>query len=129
MGPSNFSLTLRQSRFDEFFFMILEGLCERTRGGQARCVRTGKPGLLDPKGIPGAEDYRSFDDILQLPNIAWPGIGLAQPERIFVDLADLLARFLRVALHEVLDQHRNVFLSVPKRRYVDGEDVQPVKEI
>ncbi len=40
-------------------------------------------------------------------------IGLAQLERIFVDFADLLSGLLRVALHEVLDQHRNVFLSVP----------------
>jgi hypothetical protein len=81
------------------------------------------------KGIPSAEDYKSLGDILQLTNIAWPRIGLAQPERIFVDLADLLARHLRVVLHEVLDQHRNVFLAVPKRRHVDGENIQPVEEV
>ena len=40
----------------------------------ARYVLACKPGLIDPKGIPGAEDYGSLDDILQLTNIAWPMI-------------------------------------------------------
>ena len=28
--PCNFSLTFRESRFDEFLLMVLKGLCERT---------------------------------------------------------------------------------------------------
>jgi hypothetical protein len=68
---------------------------------------------MGPKGIPSAEDYGSLDDILQLTNIACPMIGLAKLERVFVDLADLLSRLLRIALPEVLDQHWNVFFSVP----------------
>lgn len=32
------------------------------------------PGLIDPKGIPGAEDYGPLDDILQLTNVSRPRI-------------------------------------------------------
>jgi hypothetical protein len=56
-----------------------------------------------------AQNYRSPDDILQFTNISRPRIGLTKLERIFVDLGDLFSRLLRVALHKILDQHRNVF--------------------
>src|SRR3984893_5754974 len=56
-------------------------------------------------------------------------IGLAKRERVFVDLADLLSRLLRIALHEVFDQHRNVFLQVPERRHINRENIQPVEQV
>src|SRR5438034_664244 len=48
---------------------------------------------------------------------------------MFFYFCDLLSGLLCVPLHEVLDQHRNVFLSVSKRRHVDRENIQPVEEV
>jgi hypothetical protein len=45
--------------------------------------------------------------------------------KVFFNFADLLSRLLRIALHEGLEQHRNIFFSVPETRYVDRENVQP----
>jgi hypothetical protein len=56
-------------------------------------------------------------------------IGLASGERVLVDLGDLLPCFVSVALHEVLDQHRNVFFPFPERRHIDWENIQPVEEV
>src|SRR5260370_39815248 len=41
----------------------------------------------------------------------------------------LFSGLLCVPIHEVLDQHRNVFPSVSKRRHVDRENIQPVEEV
>jgi len=51
------------------------------------------PGLIDPKGIPAAKDYRSLA-IFAAREYAWPMIktGISS-DRIFVDLADLLRAF------------------------------------
>ncbi len=56
-------------------------------------------------------------------------IGLAKRQGSLVDPSDLLLGFLRIALHEVLDQHRNIFFPLPERRHVNREDVQPIEEI
>src|SRR5580704_10439218 len=56
-------------------------------------------------------------------------IGLAKLQCSFINLADFFSRLLRMALHEVLDQHRNVLFPLPERRHVDREDIQPVKEV
>jgi hypothetical protein len=34
-----------------------------------------------------------------------------------------------MALHEVLDQHRNVLFSLSERRHSNRENIQPVKEV
>src|SRR5258708_2750528 len=54
-------------------------------------------------------------------------IGTAQA--YFVDPADLFPRFLRVSLNEVLNQHRNILLPLPQRRYTDRENIEPVKQV
>ena len=56
-------------------------------------------------------------------------IGLAKLQRILVDFRDFLLGLLRIALHEVLDQHGNIFFPLAERRHVDGEDIQPIEEV
>src|ERR1700726_4438818 len=56
-------------------------------------------------------------------------IGLAQLERPFFDSGDSLSQIFRIALHEILDQHRNVFPPVPERRHINWENIQPVEEV
>ena len=56
---------------------------------------------------------------MQLTDISGPKKKLAQFERVFVDPANYLARFLRITFYEVLNQYRNVLLPSPERRYFD----------
>src|ERR1700722_4251641 len=48
---------------------------------------------------------------------------------MLVDFVDLLPSRSGVALHEVFDQHRNIFFSLSERRHINREDIQPVKEV
>src|SRR5216684_5003377 len=70
--PRNFAFAFRKSRLNEFLLIALHGLCQTPRRFRARCVLAGKPGLIDPEGIPRAKDDTSLNDILQLTDIARP---------------------------------------------------------
>src|ERR1700758_480741 len=75
------------------------------------------------------DDYRTFNDILQLPNIARPGIRLERFQGFVTNTHDLLARFARIAIDEVFDQHRNVFFPVAEWRYLDWKHVDAIEQI
>ena len=95
--------------------------------GEVRSGLKAKPHR--PKNISGAKNHRSLDDILELANVSRPMIGLAQLQRILADVADLLSSLFGIALHEVFDQHRNVFFSVPEGWHMNRENVQPVEKV
>src|SRR5229473_3503130 len=54
---------------------------------------------------------------------------LKQFERLLVDPLYVFASFSRIAIDKVFDQQRDVRSSFSKRRYLDREDVQPIKQI
>jgi len=60
----------------------------------------------------------------------FPGTDrLKQFQRLLVDTFYVLARFSRVAIDKVFDQQRNVLSSLSKGRYVNRENVQPIKQV
>src|SRR5882672_5860775 len=54
---------------------------------------------------------------------------MKQFERLLVDTFYVLAGFSRIAIDKVFDQQRDVRSSLSKRRHLDREDVQPIKQI
>src|SRR5262249_27822055 len=52
-----------------------------------------------------------------------------QVERLLIDAPHFLSRFTGVTINEVLDQHRDVFSSLPQRWHLNGKNVEPVKEV
>src|SRR6266851_6466874 len=54
---------------------------------------------------------------------------MKQFERLLVDPLYVLASFSRIAIDKVFDQQRDVRSSFSKRRYLDREDIQPIKQI
>src|SRR5260370_6966081 len=76
-----------------------------------------------------AHNYRSLDDVLQFTNIARPGVGLKQIDTLFVHRLKALSCFPCVTIDEVLDQHGNIFSSLPERGDLNGKNVDPVKEV
>jgi hypothetical protein len=73
-------------------------------------------------------DEGTFDDVLQLADVARPGISVKQLRGPRVDAAHSLLRH-PTAVHEVFDEQRSVLLSVAQRRHLDREYVQSVEEI
>src|SRR6267378_1137893 len=76
-----------------------------------------------------ADNYRPLDDVLQFANVTRPRVRLKQFQAPFVYPANVLSRFPRVTIDEVLNQHRNILPSFPQRRHLDGKNVEPVKEV
>src|SRR3981189_1995750 len=126
---SDFPPAFSQCGFNDFSLLILESVWQGAWQFLPDWLRAGQPSLFDPKGIAAAQDHRSLNDVLQLTDISRPRIGLAQFKRIHVDFANLLAGFLRVSLNEVLNQHRNILLALAQRRYLNRENVEPVKQV
>src|SRR6267143_931933 len=88
-----------------------------------------KPTLIDREIFCFAYNYRSLDDVLQFANVTQPRVRLKQFQAPFVYPANVLSRFSRVTIDEVLNQHRNIFSSFPQRRHLDGENVKAVKKV
>src|ERR1700739_2052501 len=68
----------------------------------------GNPQFVYGKNFAGTQNHGPFDYVLQLANVARPIVRLQQVQRPFVNRLDILADPLRVAPHEVFDQHQDV---------------------
>src|SRR5258708_32312113 len=94
------------------------------------CTRlSGEPTLIDRERLCLTDDDGPLDDILQLADVARPRIRQEQIQRFFADSADALACFPRETRDVVLNQQRDVLFSFPQRGNLNGEHVEPVKQI
>jgi len=66
-----------------------------------------------------SSESRTFNYVLQLPNIARPVVGCNRPASSCRSIG-FFARSVRVALHEMLDQHQDVVLTVSQRWHLNG---------
>src|SRR5947208_983480 len=121
--------TFGQGRFNHFPFLV----CERSgQGSGAGAPCQGlvlQPAFVHRKRIAVAQNRRSLDDVLQFADISRPGVSLQQLERRLFDSADIFPGLGRIALGEVLGQHRNVLDALAQRRHLQRKDVQPVEQI
>ena len=67
--------------------------------------------------------------ILELPDVARPAIALQELYGIRGQHSPSHSVFLREIRGELSEQQMNIFLSLPKRRHVDGHRIEPVIEI
>src|SRR3984957_12444303 len=75
------------------------------------------------------KDNRSFYQILQLADVARPGIRLEGRHGFRRNAVDLLPHAATKELHEMRDQSWNIFPALSERRQQDGEDVQPIIQV
>src|SRR5579859_5808515 len=75
------------------------------------------------------KDNRAFHQVLQLANVAWPGIPLKGSHGFRRNAVDLLPHTAAKHLHEVRDKSRDVFAASAERGEKDGEDIQTIIEV
>src|SRR5271169_7222733 len=75
------------------------------------------------------QDNRAFHQILQLANVARPGVPLEGSHGFRRNAVDLLPHAAAKHLHEMRDKSRNVFPALSERRQQDGKDVQTIIQV
>src|SRR6267143_7279497 len=104
------SSTFAQGSLDDLFFLGSKLLGELRLVFRLGCKRLArKPTLNHREILCFAHDDRSFDDVLEFPNITWPRIRLKKLQGLAVYPAYVLAQFLRRTIDEVLYQRGNIF--------------------
>src|SRR5271170_1008744 len=88
-----------------------------------------QPAFIHRKRVAFAHDDGSFDYILKLADITGPSIGFQALHTPFFDVPNLLSGPAGKAVDEVLDEQAYVLSPFAQRRNVDGEYVDPVKEV
>ena len=89
----------------------------------------GREASSGPISDAGGEHDRALDYIFQFAHIARPGIGQQRPQAFRSDAPRGRSFSSEYRCRKKSDQQRNIFFALPQRRQVDGDDVQPVKEI
>ena len=75
------------------------------------------------------DGHDALDDVLELADVARPGIALEQADDVGREPLRLLAHLVAVFLEEVGDEDGDVLDPFAERRHVDGDDVQAVEEL
>src|SRR6266436_3041802 len=75
------------------------------------------------------KDDGAFHQILQLANVARPGIPLESSHGFRRNAVDLLPHAAAKHLHEMRDKRGNVLPPFSERRQQDGEDVQAIVQV
>src|SRR5262249_22324834 len=123
---------LPQDAEDVVALQLLQAGGPRLLGGTALAPGEGgrgqqvSPDLQDR--TPGQDDG-PLDDVLQLSNVARPGVRAQAPQRRLRDLLDAPADARRELGHQEVDQQRQVFPAFAEGRQVDREDAEAVVEV
>src|SRR6266702_4369024 len=81
----NSSARSGKGRLNHFFLLLFQGLGKwGGRFGWEWLDFRGQPCVLDSESLPTAQDYGAFNDILQFPDVARPGICLAKLHGVLV---------------------------------------------
>src|SRR5215469_2223813 len=112
------------------FFLSSQNLFDERPAQRLNSNRlSGEPLLIDRKGFGFTNNYRPFNHVLKLANVARPRIGPKYFKALLVDTSYLLSYLARIAIDEVLDQHWNIFFSFVQGRNFNGKHVEPIKQI
>src|SRR5882672_6114543 len=79
--------------------------------------------------LAGADDDRPLDNVLELANIAGPAMPLERADRILTETQFLPPLTLRVTLHKVVCENRNVPLALAECRELEARDVEAVEQV
>src|SRR5882724_7777032 len=81
------------------------------------------------KGRTVREDHGALDDVLQLPNIAWPGVRRQRLHHFVRNYIDVPVHPRGEFSYKIPDQIRNVPGTLAQRRKGDWKNVEPVEQI
>src|ERR1700730_2155057 len=79
--------------------------------------------------VPSRENHATFDKVFQLANVAWPLSVHQRLHGLLWHKLNPLLHLARVAQNKMMHQHRNVFTPFAKRRNLNWENIQAVKEV
>src|SRR4029453_3995803 len=74
-----------------------------------------------------AENYQTFDHILQLTNIPWPMIMGQERQRLGCNALHLASKVFVVLPEEVIDEERDILTAVAQRRHMDWDHIETIK--
>src|SRR6266478_5719457 len=124
------SFAFSQGRLNHLFFPGSQPLREVSLAIELACNRLPrKPSLVHREIFGFAHDDRSLNHVLQFANVTRPGIRLKQVQTLLFDPPYILSCTPRATMNEILNQHRNIFLSFPQRRHLNRKNVEPVKQV
>src|SRR5208337_2077379 len=118
-----------QSSLNHLFFLSHKLVGKRLACRMSLARLPNQPMLIDRKLFRVTDDDRPFNYILQLSNIARPGVGLQQIQALPADAPYFLPHFTGISIDKVLDQHGDVLFAFAQRRYFNGKYVEPIEEI
>ena len=75
------------------------------------------------------KDGRPFDDVFQLPDIAFPVMLLQVGEEVLAHSVDAFSPFGSEHLQKISGDEGNVFFSIPQRRQGDGKYIEAIVEV
>jgi len=132
----NSTTTRLQCRFNDFSFTIGEfpfifGENARARKHAVACLirLPSQPRLVNRERFLLAENYSTFNNILQFTDIPWPVVCLKQIECLPLYAADFLPDPFRVAFDQILHKQGNITLALPQRWHPYREYIKTVEEI
>ncbi len=85
--------------------------------------------VLGRDGAGGTQSQGTFEDIFQLPDIAWKWIGLEHLQRAFVEHRGIDAHAPTESRQDDFRDLRYVLGTLPQRRHAHFDDVDPVEEV
>src|SRR5579862_5349728 len=75
------------------------------------------------------ENDGPFNEVLELPNVAWPRIVHERPHRLRRNLLDLFVHLTRILPSKVPSKYWNVLRMIAQRRRRDREHLEAVVEV
>src|SRR3954470_9276320 len=113
---------LRERLLDRRGFYLVETAGQRAAAGYFS--RRGLTVRRDHELVSGRENHAAFDDIFQLAYVSRPGVLERAAHRRLCDALHRLSEPAAQDCGEVLEQYGDIFGAVPKRRNVNGKDVE-----
>ena len=84
---------------------------------------------VNPQDFTIGQNHAALNHILQLANVARPGVLLYRRERSLFDVTDLLPVRPDIARDEIIHQHRYVTLTFTQGWHVNRKNIQSIKQV
>src|SRR5712664_2236081 len=78
---------------------------------------------------PGRQQHAALDRVIQLANVARPGMFVKDLRGDGIESTDCLAVTLRIAAQKMVRQQVDVFLALAQRRQMNFDGIEPKKQV
>src|SRR5271154_529014 len=102
-------------------FLLRGGLPGKRRAILPGCRRLQRePARIHRERVAFRDDDRSFDHVLQFPNVSRPGVRAQPFESFLLDGSYFLPGFPRITVDEILDQRSDILPPLAEWWNLDG---------